>query len=360
MSWHAIDALDDARASTADLLLPFDLGTWLRLALLAVFVGAGASSASVNVNAGGAVTPGLPGASVEFPFGELPLPTPETLPDVGTLAFGVAAVVAALLALALAFWLVSAALEFVFVTGLVDPPVRIRAPFRAQFGNGLRLWAFEACVGLLALLVVGVPAALVVLGGVAVGPGLLLALLPVLLVGVGVAFLVALVLRLSTDFVVPTMLAEDCGVLDGWRRVLPTMRAEWEEFALYLLARLTLGALVGALVAAGALFLAVLVALPFAVLGGAVLFAFSASGPGALPLLAWALLALVGACYLLAVAAASAVLLVPVVTFFRYYSLFLLGRVDEGLDLVGATRATDGDADGEDGGGAGTGGPAVR
>ncbi|MDS0298434.1 hypothetical protein NDI76_06745 [Halogeometricum sp. S1BR25-6] len=355
MSWHAIDALDDARSATTGLLLPFDLGTWLRLALLAVFVGAGASSVSVNVNAGGAVTPGLPGAPFEFPFRDLSLPTPETLPDVRTLAFGVAAAVAVLLALA--FWVVSAVMEFVLVTGLVDPPVRIRAPFRAQFGNGLRLWAFEACVGLLALLVVGVPAALVVLGGVAVGPGLLLALLPILLVGVAVAFLVALLVRLATDFVVPAMLAEDCGVLDGWRRVLSTVRAEWEEIALYLLVRLTLSALVGALVAAGTLFLAVLVALPFAVLGGAVLVAFSALG--GLSLLAWTLLAVVGACYLLAVAAASALLLVPAVAFFRYYSLFLLGRVDEGLDLVDATRATDGDADRGDGG-VGTGGPPAR
>ena len=356
MSWHAIDALDDARTSTAALLFPFDLGTWLRLALLAVFVGAGASNASVNLNAGGTVTPGVPGASLDFPFGELPLPTPEALPALDAVAFGVAAALALFLALALAFWFVSAVMEFVLVTGLVDPPVRIRAPFRAHVGTGLRLWTFEACVGLLALLTVGVPTALVLLGGVAVGPGLLLAILPVLLLGVAVAVLLALVFRLSTDFVVPTMLAAGCGVFDGWRRVLPTLRAEWEEFALYLLVRLTLGVLVGALVAAGTLFAAVLVALPFAVLGGVVIFAFSAPGP--LPLLAWALLAVVGACYLLAVAAASALLLVPVVTFFRFYSLFLLGRVDEGLDLVGVTRTPN---DGEDGGGGvGTGGPTGR
>ncbi|ELZ26626.1 hypothetical protein C474_19544 [Halogeometricum pallidum JCM 14848] len=353
MSWHAIDALDDARASTTDLLLPFDLGTWLRLALLAPFVGAGASNASVNANAGGTVTPGF--GSVSFPVEGLPPVDPSALPDVGALAYGVAAVVAAFLVLALAFWLVSAAMEFVLVTGLVDRSVRIRAPFRAHLGNGLRLWAFEACVGLLALLTVGVPAVLVVLGGVAVGPGLLLALLPVLLLGVAVAFLVALLFRLATDFVVPAMLTEGCGVIDGWRRVLPTLRAEWEEFALYLLVRLTLSVLVGALVAAGTLFVAVLVALPFAVLGGAVLFAFSGSGVGALPLLAWVLLAIVGACYLVVVAAASAVLLVPVVTFFRYYSLSLLGRVDEELDLVGAAvREMD---DGEDEGGDGGNGP---
>lgn len=355
MSWDAIDALDDARSATSGLLLPFDLGTWLRLAFLAAFVGAGASNASVNVNAGGTVTPGLSDWSVSLPFEDLPPLTPGTLPDAGTLASGVAAAVAVVALLALAFWLVSAVMEFVLVSGLVDRSVRIRAPFRAHFRRGLRLWAFEACVGLLALVTVGVPAALVVLGGAAVGPGLLLALLPILLLGVGIALLVALLFRLATDFVVPTMLAADCGVVDGWRRVLPTMRAEWEEFALYLLIRLTLGVVVGALFAAGTLFAAVLVALPFAVLGGAVLFAFSASGP--LPLVAWALLAAVGLCYLVAVAAASALLLVPAVTFFRYYSLFLLGRVDAGLDLVAASarEAGDGEGDGTDGrGGAST------
>lgn len=334
MSWHAIDSLDDARAATADLLFPFDAGTWLRLALVVVFVGA--SNASVNANLGGTASSGTPTVGpVDLPFDDLPPFDPGTVPDPRSLLFVVAAVVAALVLLALAFSLVAAVMEFVFVTALSDRTVRVRGPFREHFAKGVRLFGFQLGVALLALLVVAVPIGLVLLGGVSLGPGVFLAVLPILLVGIALALLVALLFRLTVDFVVPTMLATDCGVLDGWRRLLPTLRAEWEEFALYVLIRVSVGVLVGTVFAVATVFVGILVALPFVLLGGAVFLAFSATG--AVPLVGWALLAVVGLLYLLAVAAAGAFLLVPVVTFLRYYALYVLGRLDAGLDLVGAS-----------------------
>ncbi|SFR44909.1 DUF7544 domain-containing protein [Halogeometricum limi] len=348
MSWHSIDSLDDARAATTGLLRPFSLGTWARLALVAVFVGGTASNASVNFNLGGTTTPGLPQfgplGPFDLPFDGLPPFDPGVVTGQRVL-LGVAALVGVLFLFALAFSLVAAVMQFVFVTGLADREVRIRGPFRTHLGNGLRLFGFQFAVVALTLLVVGGPLALTVFGGATVNPGLLVVLLPVVLVGVALALVVALLFQLTTDFVVPTMLAADVGVLDGWRRFFPTLRTEWEEFALYVIIRFSLGILVGALVAAATLFVAVLVALPFVILGGAVLLAFSA--PGALPLVAWALLAVVGLCYALTVAVAGAFLLVPVVTFFRYYSLYVLGRLDDGLDLVGASpQETTGDSPG--------------
>lgn len=352
MSWDAIDSLGDARAATSELLLPFDLGTWLRLALVVVFVGTGAGNASVNANVGGTASGAPTWGSWDLPSDDLPPIDPDAILGEVTL-LSVAAVAGVALLLALGFALVGATMQFVLVTALADRTVRVRGPFADHFGRGVRLFGFQLGVVLLALLVVAVPVGVVLLGGVAVGPAVLLAALPILLLGVGLALLVALVFRLTVDFVVPTMLAADCGVLDGWRRLAPTLRAEWEEFALYLLIRVSLGVLVGTVFAAGTLFVAVLVALPFVVLGGAVFFAFSAAGP--LPLLGWALLGVVGLLYLVAVAVAGAFLLVPVVTFLRYYALSVLGRLDAGLDLVGAaTRGTD-----DDGGEGGVGGRPV-
>ena len=39
--WYAFAALSDARDATEDLLWPIDRGRWLRLALIALFVGVG-------------------------------------------------------------------------------------------------------------------------------------------------------------------------------------------------------------------------------------------------------------------------------------------------------------------------------
>lgn len=339
MSWRAIDALADARTETSELLLPFDAGTWFRLALVAVFVGAGTGNASVSVNTGGSVSAGgpefvlsdLPGG---FPFDGVPPLDPSALPGQRTLLLAVAGLAAVGLLLAAAFALVASTMEFVLVSGLADREIRIRGPFVRQFRKGVRLFGFKVGVVALAVLVVGGPLALVALGGVALGPELLLAAVPVVLLGVAVALCVAFVLRFTADFVVPTMLVEDCGVLAGWRRFVSALRPEWEEFALYLLVRFALGIVAGALFAGGVLFLAVLLALPFVLAAGAVVAASALAG-GVTPLSA-ALLVVVGLCYAAAVAVASAVLLAPVVTFFRYYALYVLGGVDPDLDLVGA------------------------
>lgn len=342
MSWRAIDALADARTETTELLFPFDPGTWLRLALVAVFVGAGTGNASVGVNTGGSVSTGAPEFALSdlpggFPFDGAPPLDPSALPGQRTLLLAAAALAGVALLLAVAFALVSSTMEFVLVSGLADREVRIRGPFARQFRNGVRLFGFRAGVVALAAVVVGAPLALIVLGGAALGPELLLAAVPVLLLGVVVGLCVAFVLRFTTDFVVPTMLVEDCGVLAGWRRFLSALRPEWEEFALYVLVRFALGIVAGALFAGSALFLAVLLALPFVLMAGAVFAAAFLSG-GVTPLAA-ALLAVVGLLYAAAVAAASAVLLAPVVTFFRYYALYVLGGVDSDLDLVGPPSA---------------------
>ena len=39
MVWYAVSALDDALSETQTLLLPFDLETWVRLAVITVFAG---------------------------------------------------------------------------------------------------------------------------------------------------------------------------------------------------------------------------------------------------------------------------------------------------------------------------------
>ncbi|RYJ13361.1 hypothetical protein ELS19_04870 [Halogeometricum borinquense] len=343
MSWHAIDSLDDARAAATDLLFPFDIGTWLRLALIVIFVGTGASNASVNANFGGTVSSGAPTTGLSaVPFDELPPLDPSALSDGQAILMGIAALTAVLLLCILTFSFVGAVMEFVLITALSDRTVRVRGPFRKHIWKGARLFGFQLGVIFLALLVVGVPIVLLVFGGATIGPELLLAVVPVLLLGVALALVVSLLFRLTMDFVVPTMLVEECGVLDGWRRLFPTLRAEWEEFALYVVVRIALGVLIGALFAAGALFVAVLVAFPFVVVGGVAFVAFTASGP--IPLVGWALLGLVVVLYVVAIAIASAFLLVPVVTFLRYYALYVLGRVDDGLDLVGASpQETGGD-----------------
>ncbi|SEO97253.1 hypothetical protein SAMN04487948_10982 [Halogranum amylolyticum] len=338
MSWYALTTLDDARRATTSLLLPVDIGRWLRLALIAFFVG------GLGGGSGGG---GGGQGTVNYSFDEpLPgfvdgVPSVDALP-VRSLLPMVAVVLVVLALLGFGYLLVGSVLEFVFVDGVSRRSVRIRAPFREHLHLGLRLFAFRVLVGLLILALVAIPLAGAVLGGVGLSPALFLLALPVLLVVGLVALVVGVVLQLTTDLVVPTMLAEDRGVLDGWQRVYPLLRSEWEQTALYVLVRYALA--IGAAIVVGlvVVLLALVVALPFVVVGGVLYVALLSTG--GLGTVGWFVLGVVGALYGLSVVVVGLFVQVPVVTYFRYYALFVLGEFDPALDLVASVRADVGDA----------------
>ncbi|WP_372913031.1 hypothetical protein [Salinigranum sp.] len=323
MSWDAVDALDDARGATESLLLPLSWRTWLRLVVVTFFVGGVGGGGGAGQAAQGAVSsPSPPGTAlngVDLP----PLPA-ASLGDVGWVLL---AVVAVAVVLGAAYAVVGAVMEFVLVESLRRRRVDIRRPFRQFLFPGLRLFVFRTLVvaGLLAAAAVPL---LVFLGVLPRGGGAVV--LPLLVVGAGLVWAVGgVVLRLTTDFVVPTMIGEGRTLLSAWRRFLALCRTAWREVALYLVVRLVLGAaaavVVGLAVGLGAL----VVSLPFVFVGGVVAVTVGLQGVGLV------VLGAVGSVFVLLGSLLSVVVQVPVVTYFRYYGLFLLARLDARLDLTG-------------------------
>jgi hypothetical protein len=336
-SWYALAALSDARDATKNLLLPVDRGRWLRLALITLFVGVGGGvptgSGNVNVPSGGG------GGGMRS---DLPAPSP---PEVGSAVAIVAGFVLVILILLLLWNLVGAVMEFVLVRGLRDREVSIRGPFGEEFRPGLRLFGFRIVVGLLTLLSIGLPLALVVLGGIGLSPVLLVLIVPLILVFVIVGIVTSVILGLTTDFVVPTMLTEDRGVVDSWRRLWPTLRAQWKQVALYVVAKFVLGIGVSIAVSIVVLLVAIVLAIPFVVVGGALYLGLSTAGlHQAVVFVAVPLAAL----FVLALIVAGLLVQVPALTFVRYYSLSVLGLLVPELDLVGVDRPVEG-GDGDDG-----------
>jgi hypothetical protein len=334
-NWFAFAALSDARDATEDLLRPVDRGRWLRLALIALFVGVGGGvptgGSNVNVPSGGGG--GMPS--------DVPAPS---LPDIGSAAAVVAGVVALILLVALVWSLIGAVMEFVLIVGLRDREVSIRDPFGANLRPGLRLFGFRLAVGLVSLLVLGLPLLAVFGAGIGVSPAFLVLLVPLIVVFGVVALVASVVLGLTTDFVVPTMLVEGRGVLDSWRRLWPTLRAEWKQVALYIVAKFVLGIAVSLAVSLVVLLAALIVAIPFAIVGGALYLAASAAGASHVGLIVAAVLV---ALFVLVMIAVGLIVQVPALTFVRYYSLSVLGMLVPELDLVGVERpGEDGDGDG--------------
>ncbi|NHN41536.1 hypothetical protein G9C85_07775 [Halorubellus sp. JP-L1] len=329
---YALEDIEDAFELTRALLTPFDRSQWLRLALVAFFVGGAGSAANPfqwlfsGGNGGSTDVGGSPGTG-GF--------------DVTTeLLLLVAVIVVAFLAIALAFAFVGAVMEFVFVESLREREVHVREYASAHWRRGLRLFGFRVAVGLLALAGVAVLVAPLVFA--ALDPGsfagglFVLSIFVLFAGGFALALVLGLVSGFTTAFVVPVMLVDDCGVLAGWKRLLSSIRSDPIQYVAYALAGVFLGIGASTFVAFAAGMLVLVLLVPFAVLFG-IGFAVLAAGPD---LLGLALLVVVGVLFALAVAVTFALVQVPVVTFLRYYALLVLGDVTPDLDAIPDQRAS--------------------
>jgi hypothetical protein len=327
---HALENLDDALDATTSFLRPVDRTMWLKLAVVAFFIGGpGANANSVQWTFGGGGGNGG-GAT----------PTGFVDPGIGGAEWLViAAIFGFIITLALLFGLVGSVMEFVFIESLRRREIRIRTYWNERWRQGLRLFGFRFALGLFVLgsiLLLAVPFLAGVFDVAAIGGGTAIAFFLVLLpVFIVLAFVVGLVNGFTTVFVVPIMLLEDSGVLAGWRRLWPTITANPLQYVAYLVASFFLGIVGGVLVAIVVAVLALVLLIPFGVLfaiGGAIL-AFVAESAGI------AVLVVVGIAYALALVAVVALVQVPVQVYLRYYALLVLGDVDPDLDLIPDQRA---------------------
>lgn len=327
MSLHAVRNVEDALDATREFLLPIDLRRWLKLAVVAFFVGGGMNVPTSGVDASGSperVPSRVPdaGVPVELPADVLPI---------------VAALVVAAVLLAVVFGIVGAIMEFVLVESLRTRRVAIRRHWRNRWRQGLRLFVFRVAIGLpllalflgwaalfLAPLLLdagqpGVPVAVFLLG------------VPILLV-VGVLY--ALVNGFTTVFVVPIMIKEDTGVLAGWRLLWPSIRAEWKEYLAYAVIAFLLTIAAGLLASLVAGLAAFVLLVPFAVLAAITYLTVSFATT-----LGLAILAVLAVVFVASVLVIWALVQVPVVTYLRYYALLVLGDVEEAFDVVSEQRA---------------------
>jgi len=354
MSLSALESVEDAFDATKRLLWPFARGTWFRLAAIMLFVGAAGgfnptSALSFTPTPGDPSEPpadGGPGSGPEIDPGTL---TPELTP---TLVVFLVGFTLFLVAVFLLWGIASGVMEFVFVESLGSEDVRLRSYFVENWWPGVRLFAFRTVVSLLllgglavALLLVGV-----LVGGWPVtqwGDGAILAVIFAgIPLGLGAFVTLGLVLGITTTFVVPAMFAEDRGVIAGWRRILGTVRDNWQEYLVYLVVNWVLGVAIGFVTGMLTLLVLIVLGIPALLITVPTILAVGVTPiAGTILLVTWLL---AGVLFFVA----TLVITVPFKTFQRYYALLVLGDIDADLDVVPTTRAAvraDGGTDGEDG-----------
>ncbi|QLD86595.1 hypothetical protein HWV23_12945 [Natronomonas halophila] len=318
MALHAAQNVGDAIDATREFLFPFELRRWLKLAVVALFIGGGLNAPSGQFGGSGS-TPDPNGG------GELPATLPA---DFVTILAVVAAVA---VAFALVFGIIGAIMEFVFVESIRTDEVRLRRYWSDRWRQGLRLFGFRVLIGL--------PVLALFLGWVAlffapllmsvqlpeISAGVFLLGLPVLLV---VGVVVGAVYSFTTLFVVPLMIQNDSGVLAGWRRLWPSIKREWKQYGAFALIGAVLTFVVGLIASMAVGIAAIVLLIPFAIVGVLVYLALSFSSAGT------ALIAVLAVIFAVVMLVVWALVQVPIVAYLRYYALLVLGDIEAEFDII--------------------------
>ncbi|RQD84676.1 MAG: hypothetical protein D5R96_00715 [Methanocalculus sp. MSAO_Arc2] len=308
--YYAFAELDRAIQSTKDLLWPFQAGIWIRLAIISFFLGWGGGFPQPTWSSDG-----------DF-YGEVfsGLQAPAFPDNVGLIL----AVILGIGILALAYILIGSILQFVFVDCIATKNVSLSQTFRPRMGKGFRLFLFQIGITILFLLLIAAVFLPFILasGGLTGFPNvfprasLLLVMIPLFLI---FAVIIALIQLITIDFVVPVMIKKDCGVIEGWRSIVAAISNDVMQTVIYVIVRFLAALGAGIVMIILTLLLLAIIAIPF-VLVGFFIYTFAV-------LSTIFLIILLGIPYLIIAISAALMVSVPFITFFRTYSLMVLGRL---------------------------------
>jgi hypothetical protein len=387
MSWYGVDAVDDAIDVTREFLFPFSVGRWVRMAVVSLFTSGGGGAGQIASNAGNigarlagsAGFSGVPGGAGAWAALLVSLPTvlvggtvagrsprsiggvlqAEPIPEAGAVGALGTAVLLAILVLVIVAILLPPIFEFVLVDAIASDDLGILRDAGSHLTNGIRLLGFR--IGLFVAFVAP-PAAVVaavVLSNTQMRP--LMNNVPVI-VALALAVLIyvlvfAFIDRFTVEFVVPAMVADGGGVIDGWRRVWPRLRGQLRQTVVYIVMHWLVG--IGISIVSVVLALVGLLAVGAAAAGIGFVVGTVTSGAASTDLgVGLGVLAGIAVGVPIFIVAVLLPIQVLTVTYRRAYELAALGRFADSLDLVARYRDDDGsaavrDADGDGGDGSG-------
>lgn len=326
MTIYALDDIDDGITATKELLWPINRWLWAKLAVVVFFVG-GSSGANPFQFFGN-----TPSSS---PNGPTDPSIPGSFPMPGAAELAVILVIIGIIALiVLGLMLIGSVMEFIFVRSLSDETLAIRQFWGEYWSAGIRLFGFRLVIGILTFGIIGALAVLAfaptLLGASALG----LAFIPLaILIAIPVILISSVIHSFTTAFIVPIMMLENRGVIDGWRRFWSTLRTQWKQYLAFLILGFVLNIAGGILAGLGTLLVAIVLAIPLGILAliGVVLLDFAGIVGGVL-------IGIAVVAFILLVLIAALLIAVPIQVFLRYYALLVLGDTNEEFDIIQEVR----------------------
>jgi hypothetical protein len=251
MSFYAVEEIDDALERTKEILLPFELSNWTRLAIITLFLG-GTGFANIFFQAPTSVPSGSY-ESTEIHMTEIagamaPAST-ATIAAAAALIFGAITI----------FIYLSSVFNFVMFRSLRDREVSIRKNLGRHYFDGFKYLLFQ-----LGVLVVALGGFLGWMASFMLSPvlGLLLIFL-VVPIFVSLAVLTGVV----HDFALQEMIETDKGFIQAVKDSIREVTADWREFGAYLIFRLVVSWAVGIMSFFVVIGATMALAVPFLILG---------------------------------------------------------------------------------------------
>jgi hypothetical protein len=319
-----VDAISPAFEHTKrQLLQPFRIGQWVRLALVGLLAG--------ELSSGGFKIPNLSNFNLPRHQGSEHFLAPDFAGSDPMLFAGLIAVlVVAGFLLGILLIYVSSVMRFILFDSVLVKECHIRQGWSRRQGPGWHYFLWKllyllATFGVLIVLV-GIPAgfafavgwlrdpkqhmAALVLGGIAL-------FLAIMIFAIGMVVIYVL----TKDFVVPQMALENIGALEGWRRLWAMMKAEKSSYAGYIGMKIVLAIVVGIILGIVGFIIGLIILIPAAGVAVAAVLGGKAAGLGWTA--ATITLAVVAGSVLLAVFLfVMALISVPVIVFFPAYSIY--------------------------------------
>ena len=234
-------ALTSAFLDTLHILFrPFDAWEWLKLTFVCLLLGGGTSTAAFNWGLGSLSS-----------LGSVPSFADEAqlffASHIWLVALGVAFVILA----GVALLYVRAVFRFILVDSIVKSGVFLRKAWKENraLGESYFFWLLATMIvfgGAAAILAIAAFPHLQLRSGESAGAPVMMAVLVVAFAILGI--ILALVITLTDDLVVPLMYAERAGLVRAWRLLARRMRSDLSALAIYVLIRLAVSLTVGALV----------------------------------------------------------------------------------------------------------------
>lgn len=315
--WWAFTAVGTAFDKTRKILLePFNGWTCLKLMIIVFFVGMGANRL------------GMVNCQMDSPDTKAYEQAINYILSDTTLIVVLIGVFLLVILMSLLFAYLRNVFSYVLIQALTSGDVHIIKPFIENLGRGFRLFIFTMAVGLLAFAVI-ICLLIPMIGSIIIGKmggtALILAILVLallLLIMIAFSIAVSIFVGFTYDFVAPMVYFRGAGIIESWKWLWASIKKDWKQYGVYVIARWALELGVGILL----MFIALPIALIFiaALLVGITMAVAAAKASMILTVIIGVALFVLSAIFVLILTAIT----MPVAVYFRYYSLDVLKQID--------------------------------